>query len=278
MAEVSDDDRYRLFKFRKIDKRLLESLVHSEIYFAPPDRLNDPFDCKVDIPKALERAISKSPQGVRPTLERLREKISSIEKVQADFANPGVCSFSLELVNTLMWSHYADEHRGVCLMYDFPMSFFENASPEIIGTFRFDYKANSLTDWFIDQAHHFSGTFAEFGVSLIKKILTIKAPAWEYEQEARILRKSAGKYALDKQYLKQVCFGLETPEPDIALVRNLLNRFGYEVTYCKIVRSSGSDFGIDVEEISSRAEFKAAEELKATIRATLPDEAKLEDD
>jgi hypothetical protein len=39
----------------------------------------------------------------------------------------GVCSFSLSLDKPLctsaLWSHYADGHRGVCLLYRFPESF-----------------------------------------------------------------------------------------------------------------------------------------------------------
>ncbi len=50
-----------LFKFRKIDKYLLTSLVQSEIYFAHPEQLNDPLDCRVDILNALENAISRAP-------------------------------------------------------------------------------------------------------------------------------------------------------------------------------------------------------------------------
>lgn len=84
---------------------------------------------------------------------------------------------------------------------------------------------------------------------MIMKVLTIKAKKWEYENEVRILRSTDGVLALDKRFLKQVCFGLRTPESDISLVRERLANMGYEVAYCRIVRSLESDFGIDVEEI-----------------------------
>lgn len=35
---------YTMFRFRAINKHLLASLVNSEIYFAQPNCLNDPFD------------------------------------------------------------------------------------------------------------------------------------------------------------------------------------------------------------------------------------------
>lgn len=45
-----------LYKFRKIDKRLIESLVNQNLYFANPTSLNDPFDCQIDLEAALKRA------------------------------------------------------------------------------------------------------------------------------------------------------------------------------------------------------------------------------
>ena len=125
------NDNYVFFKFRKIDKNLLNSLVLSEIYFARPDRLNDPFDCRVDILNALENAISRSPYPLRGGLERLRGMNRLFEKVKTDLENFGICSFSFELKElgkvlnkVLLWSHYADNHRGICLIYCFPESYF----------------------------------------------------------------------------------------------------------------------------------------------------------
>lgn len=93
---------YVLFKYRKIDKNLLKSLVHSEIFFAGPDKLNDPFDCRVDILKALENAISRAPDQSRAKLEKLRSMSGFFETVQADFEKVGVCSFALDLRCSLM--------------------------------------------------------------------------------------------------------------------------------------------------------------------------------
>ena len=116
--EMSD---YIIFKFKKINKNLLKSLLNSELYFARPDRLNDPFDCRFDnIFSSLENAISRASGLTRNDLGQLREVVSSMNmgKFKTDLENVGVCSFSLELENTLMWSHYADNHRGVCLTYE----------------------------------------------------------------------------------------------------------------------------------------------------------------
>ncbi|ADE14203.1 hypothetical protein Nhal_1030 [Nitrosococcus halophilus Nc 4] len=237
---------YVLFKFKKIDKTLLKSLVHGEIYFAQPERLNDPFDCSVDIFNALEKAISRSQSTIRTRLEQLRAMNCFIDKVQADLRHVGVCSFSLELINPLMWSHYADGHRGVCLTYAFPESFFY-VEP-IIGIDQVDYGLNPLSKWFIEEAANIN-SFEQLSIALIKKVLTVKSLSWGYEKEVRIIRRSDGVQRLDRRHLKQICFGMSTSESDIQLVKELIENCGYEVTLCKIVRDESMDFGLKTVEL-----------------------------
>lgn len=38
-----------LFKFRTINKYLIESLVNPSIFFPKPENLNDPFDCRPNL-------------------------------------------------------------------------------------------------------------------------------------------------------------------------------------------------------------------------------------
>lgn len=241
-----------LFKFTKINKNLLKSLVNSEIYFSRPDGLNDPFDCRVDILNALENAISKSTPPSRDKLEKLlRSTTSFLKKVQADLEKIGVCSFSLELTkpaSSLMWAHYADNHRGICLMYRFPESFFTENADHILGIDQVNYGINPLSDWFLQKAPNME-SFKEFGIVLIQKALTIKAQPWDYENEVRIIRQTDGPEVIDKQYLKQVCFGLNTPEADITLVKKLIDSCGYDVAFCKMKRNAWSDFGFEPSKI-----------------------------
>ncbi|MFI5331479.1 MAG: DUF2971 domain-containing protein [Desulfobaccales bacterium] len=244
-------DDWVLFKFTKINKDLLKSLVNSEIYFSLPDDLNDPFDCRVDIARALENAILISLSPIRERLEKFRVMNRFFEKAQADIKEIGVCSFSLKLTEpatTLMWAHYADNHRGICLTYGFTKSFFDERADHILGVDEIEYGVNPLSDWFIEKAPDMK-SFDEFGEALIKKVLTIKAKPWEYEKEVRILRRTHGTELIEKFYLKQVCFGLETSEDDIILVRELLDRCGYKVIPCKMIRNTQSDFGFEPVEI-----------------------------
>lgn len=239
---------YVLFKFRKIDKYLLKALVQSEIYFARPDQLNDPFDCRVDLPNALENAISRAEGALRTRLEQFRRIERLLNDVQARLVTVGVCSFSLELNNSLMWAHYADNHCGMCLTYGFPETFFSENADTLLGVDEVDYGEHPLSTWFLETVPNL-GSMDDFGTSLIKKALTVKAQPWHYEREIRIVRRTEGVHGLQKHQLKQVCFGLRTPDADLALVREVLNRCGYDASVCRIVRDARSDFGLDTVEI-----------------------------
>lgn len=235
---------YNLFKFRAIDKHLLSGLVKGELYFARSSCLNDPFDCRVDLLTVLENAISVAQQPARGNLEKLRGMHAFLAKVQADLANMGVCSLSLEQTNSLLWAHYADNHRGVCLLYSFAESFLHDRAPRIRGVDAVDYGPNPIRNLLLEWALY-PGNFEEFGIPLIKKALTAKAHPWKYENEVRILRTSYGAEVIEKHCLKQVCFGLETPDREIAMLTELLKCCGYDATLCKMVRSNQSDFGIE---------------------------------
>ncbi|MCG2757311.1 MAG: DUF2971 domain-containing protein [Desulfobacteraceae bacterium] len=240
---------YVIFKFRKIDKNTLKSLVNSELYFARPDCLNDPFDCQVDIVASFENAVSRADELTRNLLEQIRHNEYLI-RVQTEIESMGVCAFSLALENRLMWSHYADDHRGICLTYAIPQSFIDVNVDKIIGITNVDYD-NTLSDWFLNEVPKLTKltSFEEYAKTLLKKALTVKAKEWGYEEEVRFLRRSAGVQVIDKKYLIQICFGMATPDQDIDFLTNLIRQCGYNVDLCKMVPSRSSDFGLEPIEI-----------------------------
>ena len=183
MLPVNSINDYILFRFRRIDKHSLQSLVNSELYFARPDALNDPFDCRVDFHASLERAIiraeGENQERLKKLLEIINEDVKS-DEIRALVENIGVCSFSLTLENTLMWSHYADNHRGVCLTYGFPKAFFDATINDILGIVRVDYGPDPLSDWFLHVLDEYV-SFDIFIRLLIMKAFTVKAELWWHE-------------------------------------------------------------------------------------------------
>ena len=233
-----------LFKFCDINKNLIDSLAKGYLYFANPERLNDPFDCQIDIKRSAQNAISKLTGKRKDNLAKLAGLDRYFDQIQKDTANVGICSFSLELGNSLLWSHYANAHKGLCLTYSIPGNFIDNESNEITGVAAVEYGDSTLTDWFVNYAtEDGSFEFKKFALALIKKVLTIKGKCWDYEKEVRIIKQVQSTITIPKEFLKQVCFGLNTSSADISLVHELLDNSACKVDYCRMERSE-SDFGV----------------------------------
>lgn len=82
--------------------------------------------------------------------------------------------------NRLMWSHYADSHRGFCIEYDF------NSLKDEVLPLPIVYSENRpLIPWkaAIDRAPE---SFKEATADLTLGLLT-KDQSWEYENEWRVL-------------------------------------------------------------------------------------------
>lgn len=243
----------RAFKFRKINDRLIDSIAKSELYFSTPGNLNDPFDCKINIRKSLENAISLATEPDRGFLTIIRDQLQPFfNDVERDIQTYGVWSYSRKLLNPLMWAHYGDEHKGVCLAYRLPDKFWNHELGEVIGVSAVDYGGNLIAKWFLEKAKTFRseepGGFTRFGVALIVQLLTAKDSCWKYEKENRIVARHPGPKAIPKDSLIQVCFGLSTETKDIDKVCKALTDNGYTANLCKMDRNK-NDFGLQVVEI-----------------------------
>jgi len=230
-----NDQPFSLFKFTSINKWLIESLINRTLYFATPDKLNDPFDCRIDIQKAIERAVISATGDRRDFLSSFLTNPEFIKNWRATFDKMGVCSFSKKTIEetpleTLMWSHYAKEHRGVRLEYQFQGV---SLKPDITTAQDVEYLDDPLVPWLVDNAPM---DMTEFVKGLAIRYLRTKSPAWAYEQEARIIRQEFGSFKFQDVLLTEVCFGLRTPQGDIDLVTKLAQSYCSGVKFSQMKR------------------------------------------
>ena len=240
---------FKCFKYRAVNKNLIDSLVHSTLYFSPRENLNDPFDSQIDVSKIIESLLNGDIDNkLRTDLEFIQSKGEFFSNFERGYKDFGICSFATELENTLMWSHYADEHRGIVLLYDMPREFLDNPE-EILGVSQVAYKENTISHWLRENAHKFEKDHFEFVTGLLKVVITAKSPEWGYENEGRIIRPRSGAYEAPRSILKGITFGLRTSEKDEKLIRSIAEKYYQEILFSRIVRT-GSDFGIHAEEFA----------------------------
>jgi hypothetical protein len=125
----------------------------------------------------------------------------------------GVVCYSEVNSNILMWSHYADSHKGICLEYDSterPIKKWKNYK-----YYPVNYDHNRCID-ILDCG--FENSFF--------KLITTKSPDWEYEKEYRLITiRGTGYQKSQMGSLKGVILGSRIKENKNELLNKLFLSF-----------------------------------------------------
>lgn len=229
-------------KFRALTDYFWDSLERSALYFAAPDQLNDPYDCRIDLLKAFELARGSG------ELDIWHPHATKIMQISA---TTGVLSFSTgDLTDSgLMWSHYAANHSGVCLTFKIPQDFVVNC---LVGQAPVRYGEDALLAAIRALNIEKCTDFATLE-PVIKAYLTTKASSWAYEEEGRLIAFEPGAMTVPREYLQQVCYGLRTTEADRLKVSSALVAHGYYL--CKeveLIHSPHGLFALELRELPDR--------------------------
>ena len=131
----------------------LDDLKHRQLKIAQISDLNDPFELvAADNSDAIQRQILR---GWRREFER----------------KWGVLCFSKSWRNPLLWSHYADKHKGMCLGFDI--------SAEYLLPIRYQSKRIQ-----VDLVQSYDQ--GSLNVKFMNRMLRTKFRDWSYEKEVRV--------------------------------------------------------------------------------------------
>lgn len=185
-----------LYKYYKDQSLNLDSVMSNKMWYSAPCNFNDAFDCDVAInEQAIFNNILPIISGGRtirkgsPTWIQYKGSLhKQIKILQKLFENQkismGIACLSEVPDSILMWSHYADNHRGFCVAYNLlglnqKLQF--SAVPVLYTQDRVCLRSIPL-----DQ-----DTLNKETMSLFIQSLTSKSPEWSYEKEWRIIRDEA---------------------------------------------------------------------------------------
>ena len=111
----------RIYKYRCDNSYTRTNLESNCVWTCSPARYNDPYDSWLSMPsnvlaELLEQSLEKKTGNAKKYsggVSQVALKTAKNLKIFRDLAK--VCSFSGVHDSILMWSHYSDHHRGLCI-------------------------------------------------------------------------------------------------------------------------------------------------------------------
>ena len=249
---MSPEPPSKLHKFKTFNVNTLKMLHQGTAYYADPKTFNDPLDCNPEIDadislemieeiirviwpnhtlpyafgKTAEQVISETKHhifnqngddfiSVDDSTQRYRRQLSSyiLDSIKNEIGVSGVFSLSEEWKNVLMWSHYAEDHKGICIEFD---TYWRNYY-EIIKINYHGSRVMKLSDIYKWKVHKDSDAER----TLYDQYYSNKSSDWKYEKEWRVLSKHI-KEEPAPFYIGAIYFGLRS---DIAVKSAIYNLF-----------------------------------------------------
>lgn len=215
-----------LYKYQRLTAYSLASLLNETVWLSSPASFNDPFDCAITLSKdklkeSLEHAITEIAERNNISREQIENHDKIINQDQAAYEwlrnslrttmqKIGVLCLSATPSEILMWSHYAENHRGFCVEYDcsegtqlrrlaHPVRYSETIPALSLANLPSDAKDN-----FLDVC------------------IFTKAKQWEYEQEWRVLMHEGNRAFQAPSKVTSVIFGAKMPLDEKVMIHHAL--------------------------------------------------------
>jgi hypothetical protein len=220
--------KYQGFGGQYAVNNLRNLIVRSRFRLNAPSTFNDPYEFNVDISLqsteeqrlrrftqlVAERAPAESKERqaemvadlmARPDSEHIKRCQESLERIKHQ---SGVLCFAGDPRSLLMWSHYAENHEGVCLQFERIRDF-----PVLGHAVHVDYQERfPKANWIVDF------------MKGVGEMLLTKHDGWRYEEECRITSiDNANRYLqVRPDALRAIIFGCRTSESNRKTVDGLL--------------------------------------------------------
>jgi hypothetical protein len=228
-----------------------ENLLENAVFLASPEVFNDPFDFnpgydysatyqekKQHITKVIMKGkeCSKT-KAEREALKILRENPIFKERGGvARFAREdkenlrrvmGVSCFTTKPGNSPMWAHYADNHQGICLEWDFPdigEHFYlpdgvEKVIPLVLQPVTYANE-RPVTRMFDDSI--------QAGGVIADSVIT-KSTDWKYEDEYRLIMPGyTGKVYYYPYKLSGIIVGYKMPTKQVEEVKQFVKKIKFQ--------------------------------------------------
>lgn len=211
-----------IYKYASVNKFSLGIITLGDLYFSSAKSFNDPFDTaghvsfdagavtrKMEMRGMVERNM---PELSRKEVRRLADKRLRAIKAggkereeivrgllqQQRYEKFGICCTTPKRNNLLMWAHYADHHKGICLGLDTDVlkryvvaaaKQFRTYIEALPVTYQTDYPEVNFYEGSVTNPEDFESRW-----DITMRLVGTKSVHWGYEEEMRlVLWDGAGK-------------------------------------------------------------------------------------
>lgn len=184
-----DDEYFYLYRHQSFVEHYIKGIADSTLYFSSPQNFNDPFDSYFSLAEQPDRSfhdkilsnLDIKGNPAQKILHRKKSRFLLEQSFKEDsffeehFKKIGVICLNHNPLNILMWSHYADNHKGFLLEFRFPKNEQLLIKLDVLPVP-------------VKYAEHFTkGKLDNFDVIQTYEMLYTKAMDWEYEKEFRMI-------------------------------------------------------------------------------------------
>ena len=226
-------------------------IVDSELYFEQPGNFNDPLDCRIPPSFTASRDVKQkywnrvAMEHHQDTDRRTRRKIvaglirDSVtsngrqkleEGVFQSVNKNGIVCFSKDASSMLLWSYYAEGHRGIAIRFDTSLARLSTFREQVIPIeIRYENK--------LPETNFYHSTTNEF----LTAILGTKAKAWEHEKEWRLLCVGHTGYLHSPlDLVNGIIFGIRIDAAVEAQIRTWVRTCASEIELLRVRHRRGS--------------------------------------
>lgn len=240
-----------LYKYKSVDRNTLDILIKRDLFFPKTYQFNDPFDGQLLPIDFINELKELGYSNIRKEIENhnnfVKDRIDSY----------GVLCLSRVRENILMWSHYANSHKGVCFgfkndlwkyfnNYDWPIIHykvkyshihpFQKIHEDLILNKRFNTK-----DGFLN--------YCDLSYALEEATFTVKHSSWKYEKEERIISQISGAHTFKPEALDHIILGMNISSRDEETITQLLKNNDWTNVKVLKAKKGKAALSLDIEEV-----------------------------
>lgn len=241
-----------LFKYRAFDKNdyWKSNLERNELWLSNASKFNDPFDSvlisktdsffedeaqRIELMKnddKIDPKILKSYQEAFSYMQENKEIMYEKNKTNSYIHNVGSLSETNQSI--LMWSHYSENHEGMCIEYAID----ELSNDDIISI--------SLYPVFYQNVDKDTPEDKTNGIKLYKTFAVLrKRQEWNYEKEWRIIFPAIEGNKVIMPRIKSVYLGCKINNKNLQEVMRISKAKGFDI-YKSQIKSDGTGLNFNL--------------------------------